>query len=199
MARAVFLDRDGVINRKPREGDYITRWEHLHFLPGVAEGIALLNRAGFCVIVITNQRCVEKGLVTRSELESLHRQMTESLACAGAALLAVYYCPHELEPVCRCRKPAPGMLLDAARDHGIELAESWMVGDSAIDIQAANNAGCKAVRLVSENAAADERKRILPGPDSADMVAVSFLDAVSQLLGSANGIRPLAAVRAANR
>ena len=84
MSRAVFLDRDGVINQRPPEGEYITRWEDFHILPGVAEGIALLNHAGFSVIVVTNQRCVAKGLMTESDLQQMHERMTDFLARAGA-------------------------------------------------------------------------------------------------------------------
>lgn len=136
MNSAVFLDRDGVINRKPPEGDYITRWEDMELLPGVVEGIALLNQADFCVIVITNQRCVAKGLISVAGLEDIHRRMTETLARSGASLDGIYYCPHDLEASCSCRKPAPGMLLEAARSRGIDLPSSWMVGDSDIDVEA---------------------------------------------------------------
>ena len=101
MSRAVFLDRDGVINQRPPEGDYITRWEDFHILPGVAEGIALINRAGFSVIVVTNQRCVAKGLMTEADLQQMHERMTGDLARAGAKIDATYYCPHEIEPPLR--------------------------------------------------------------------------------------------------
>src|SRR5271168_5259751 len=114
MSRAVFLDRDGVINQPPPEGEYVTRWEDFHVLPGVVEGIALLNRAGFAVIVVTNQRCVAKGLMTVADLEKMHGRMTDVLARAGATIDETFYCPHELNPPCGCRKPAPGMLLRAA-------------------------------------------------------------------------------------
>jgi D-glycero-D-manno-heptose 1,7-bisphosphate phosphatase len=181
VTRAVFLDRDGVINQKAPGGGYVTRWEDFHLLPGVIEGIAQLNRAGLRVIVVTNQRCVAKGLLTEAELEKLHRQMCEHLRPAGARIDAIYYCPHELEPACDCRKPAPGMLLEAARTHGLELATSWMVGDSDSDIQAGKNAGCRTARLAgkkrTENDAAIDRPA-----GEADIVAASFLDAIEQIL-----------------
>jgi len=181
MTRAVFLDRDGVINRKPREGDYVTRWEDFHILPGVAEGIALLNRAAFLVIVVTNQRCIAKGLMSAAELEKMHERMTELLAKAGAIVDGTFYCPHEIEPACDCRKPAPGMLLNAARLHGIELSASWMIGDSDIDVEAGRNAGCKTVRLWSTEEALDKAGR-LPGTTcNSDITATSLLDAISQI------------------
>jgi D-glycero-D-manno-heptose 1,7-bisphosphate phosphatase len=175
MMRAVFLDRDGVINRKPPEGDYVTRWEDFHILPGVAEGIALLNRAAFLVIVVTNQRCIAKGLMSAAELERMHDRMTEVLAKAGAIVDGTFYCPHEIDYGCDCRKPAPGMLLNAARLHDIELSASWMVGDSEIDVEAGRNAGCKTVRLIPAAEA-------IPGARcGADVVAGTFLDAIRQI------------------
>jgi D-glycero-D-manno-heptose 1,7-bisphosphate phosphatase len=149
MRRAAFLDRDGIINRKAREGEYVTRWEDMEILPGVAEAIALLNQAGFLVIVVSNQRCVAKGLITTAELDALHRRMCQALARAGATIDAIYYCPHEKHPPCRCRKPEPGMLLDAARDHDIDLAASWMIGDSDADVEAGRRAGCMTAVVAS--------------------------------------------------
>src|SRR5271156_4170588 len=143
MSRAVFLDRDGVINQRPPEGEYVTRWEDFHILPRVAEGIALLNHARFSVIVVTNQRCIAKGLMTEVDLEKMHERMTDDLARAGASIDATFYCPHEIEPPCDCRKPAPGMLLSAALLHGIDLRTSWMIGDSDNDMEAGRKAGCR--------------------------------------------------------
>lgn len=179
MNKAVFLDRDGVINQKPSEGDYVTRWEDFHILPGVAEGIALLHRAGFSVIVVTNQRCIAKGLMTVVELENMHQKMTEHLAGSGAIIEGTFYCPHEIEPVCECRKPAPGMLLEAARLHGIDLSTSWMIGDSDIDIQAGKNAGCKTVRLMAGEEAPAQRASA--STTQADITSRSFLEAIRRI------------------
>jgi D-glycero-D-manno-heptose 1,7-bisphosphate phosphatase len=194
VTKAVFLDRDGVINQKPPEGDYVTRWEDLHILPGVTEGIAQMKRAGFDVVVVTNQRCVAKGLLTVADLEKLHQQMSEFLARAGAAIDAIYYCPHEAEPVCRCRKPAPGMLLDAARERGIELWASWMIGDSGIDMEAGRNAGCKTARLLTESV--DEGRCDSAALSSIDVIAPSLLDAVAQILKRENAAGSLETTRA---
>jgi D-glycero-D-manno-heptose 1,7-bisphosphate phosphatase len=173
MIRAAFLDRDGVINRRPPEGQYVTRWEEMQILPGVPEAIALLTQAGFCVLTVTNQRCVAKGLLTAAELESIHKLMCQDLAALGAEITEVYYCPHELEPPCGCRKPAPGMLLTAARVHEIDLRASWMIGDSDIDIEAGRNAGCRTVRIVTGEEVAKE---------GADLLAQSLLEAVHQVV-----------------
>jgi len=182
LSRAVFLDRDGVINKRPPEGDYVTRWEDFHILPGVAEGIALLNRTGFSVIVITNQRCVAKGMMTEADLQHMHERMTGVLARAGAKIDGTFYCPHEIEPPCDCRKPAPGMLLSAARLHGIDLRKSWMIGDSDNDVAAGLNAGCKTARVTATNATSSERARISDATITADINASSLLDAIHQIL-----------------
>ncbi len=173
MNRAAFLDRDGVINRKPPEGQYVTRWEEVHFLPDVARAIALLNRASFRVIVVSNQRCVAKGLVPAPALEAMHQRMCEELAANGARIDAIFYCPHEKHPPCSCRKPAPGMLLAAARAHDIDLTASWMIGDSKIDVETGRNAGCKTARVLTNDGTATL---------NCNVVASSLLEAVDKLL-----------------
>ena len=174
MNRAAFLDRDGVINRKAREGEYVIRWEEMQILPGVAEAIVLLKQAGVRVIVVSNQRCVAKGLITIAELEVLHGRMCGAVASHGAKIDALYYCPHDTQAFCCCRKPQPGMLLDAARDHDIDLSASWMIGDSPADVEAGRSAGCKTALLAS---GADNLKT------NADIVAPSLFEAVRQILG----------------
>jgi|SRR5215469_1318682 len=175
--RAVFLDRDGVINRKAPKNGYITSWENMRFLPGVAKCLRLLNQAGFRVFVVTNQRCVANGLLTCQELESIHRQMCEWLCAAGGRIEAVYYCPHGMQPPCTCRKPAPGMLLTAAREHGVDLAASWIIGDSEVDVEAGRNAGCKTVRVLGHEGTTN---------GGADVVARSLIDATYQILQMEN-------------
>jgi D-glycero-D-manno-heptose 1,7-bisphosphate phosphatase len=151
----------------------VTRWEDMHFLPDVHKCIALLNRAGFKVIVVTNQRCVAKGLLTSQGLDAIHREMCRWLAAKRARVEGVYYCPHEKQPPCGCRKPAPGMLLAAARAHQIDLSASWMIGDSEVDVEAGRNAGCKTVRLLTNSQ---------PMESNADVVARSLLEAIRQIL-----------------
>ncbi len=172
MNRAAFLDRDGVINVKAPEGQYVTRWEEVRFLPGVPAAISKLNESGFRVIVISNQRCVAKGLVTSAEVEALHRRILKELANQGAVIDEVYFCPHDTEPKCDCRKPAPGMLLRAAKDHQIDLQASWMIGDSAADVAAGKNAGCKTVLI---------GRRALSSAAAPDLLAESLLDATEKI------------------
>jgi D-glycero-D-manno-heptose 1,7-bisphosphate phosphatase len=173
MKKAAFLDRDGVINCKAPEGQYVTRWEQMEFFPGTCEAIRLLNQSGYFVVIVSNQRCVAKGLITASDLESMHARMVRDFAAAGARIDAIYYCPHELQPACACRKPAPGMLLDAAREHQLDLSASWMIGDSAHDVEAGRRAGCKTARVTGEGNSAG---------DGADVVASSLLRATEKIL-----------------
>jgi D-glycero-D-manno-heptose 1,7-bisphosphate phosphatase len=185
MKKAAFLDRDGVINRKAPEGQYVTRWEEMQFLPGVCEAIHLLNNAGFLVVVVSNQRCVAKGLITTDELDSMHARMRYEFAAAGATIDAVYYCPHEIQPLCSCRKPRPGLLLDAARRHNLNLAASWMIGDSECDVEAGKNAGCHTARLLGDDKSMD---------GDADVVASSLLDAAHKILQIDADLPPITVV-----
>jgi D-glycero-D-manno-heptose 1,7-bisphosphate phosphatase len=173
MNKAAFLDRDGVINPNAPDGGYTTRWEDFHFLPGVAEAIALLNRANYLVIVVTNQRGVAKGLLTIQTLEDIHLKMTTHLAAAGARLDAIYYCPHGSDQPCACRKPSPGMLLSAAHDHDIDLKNSWMIGDTDSDIEAGKHAGCRTIKITNDATGA---------ASTADYSSVSLLAAVRKVL-----------------
>jgi D-glycero-D-manno-heptose 1,7-bisphosphate phosphatase len=172
MKQAAFLDRDGIINRKAPEGQYVTRWEEMEFCPGASEAICLLNRAGFLVVIVTNQACVARGLMTAAELECMHARLSFTFEAAGATIDAIYYCPHKNEPPCSCRKPKPGMLLQAARIHNIDLARSWMIGDSARDMQAGRAVGCNTIRVMDDVGSTD---------GSPDMVASSLLDATSRI------------------
>lgn len=179
MKKAAFLDRDGVINERAREGEYTTTWEEMRILPGVAQAIGLLNRAGYLVVVVTNQRCIAKGLINSSQLEDLHKRMCDELARGGGIIDAVYYCPHDFAPPCDCRKPKPGMLLQAAREHDIDLATSWMIGDSARDTGAGKAAGCRTIRLLEDGEAPDAE---------ADVVAASLLEAAAKVIEPENRI-----------
>jgi D-glycero-D-manno-heptose 1,7-bisphosphate phosphatase len=174
MKKAAFLDRDGVINQKAPEGGYILRWEEFQLLPAVSEAITLLNRGGFLVVVVTNQQCVARGLITMEGLEEIHDKMRSQLAATGARIDAVYYCPHGSEESCDCRKPGAGMLLAAAKEHKIHLEDSWMIGDSERDIAAGRSAGCSTVLITGGNPKAEG--------SVADRRADSLLSAVEQIL-----------------
>lgn len=148
--KAVFLDRDGTINEYV---GFLRRIDDFRLMEGVAEAISKLNEAGWLVIVVTNQPVIARGDVSVDELEEIHRKMETLLGEKAAYVDAVYYCPHhpdkgfegerpEYKMVCSCRKPEPGLLHMAARDYNIDLKSSWMVGDSAVDMEAGTAAGC---------------------------------------------------------
>lgn len=146
-AGAVFLDRDGVLSVE--DGAFVTRPEDLRLLAGAAEAVAKLNAAGWKVVVFTNQSAVGRGLLTAETLDAIHDRLRQELAAAGAALTAVYACIHHPTAGCDCRKPLPGMLLQAAREHNIDLAKSYAIGDSPRDIAAAHAAGCIPLLVLS--------------------------------------------------
>jgi D-glycero-D-manno-heptose 1,7-bisphosphate phosphatase len=145
----------------------------MDFFPGVREAVGSLHRHGFFVVVVTNQRCVAKGLISVAELESLHRRMRQEFEAAGATIDAIYYCPHENVPPCSCRKPRAGMLLQAAADHSIDLKASWMIGDRMADIEAGRAAGCHTALVGSE----DDGET-----GGADLVAHSLQDVSRKIL-----------------
>lgn len=147
--RAVFLDRDGTINV---EKEYLHRPEEFEFIPGVPEAIRLLRTAGFRVIVVTNQSGVARGYYDEQAVEVLHRHLDGELARYDTGVDAYYFCPHHpvegigpYRTVCDCRKPLPGMLVQAASDFGLDLATSYIVGDKLADVEAGLAAGCRPV------------------------------------------------------
>ncbi len=146
--KAAFLDRDGVINEKAPEGEYIARWEEIRFLPDAFSAVSALARAGFKIIVATNQRGVALGKVRSVDLEEIHRRMREEFSRQGIVLTGIYVCTHDYADQCSCRKPQPGLLIRAAAEHGIELPSSWMIGDATSDIEAGKRAGCRTARIL---------------------------------------------------
>ncbi len=178
IKKAVFLDRDGTINV---EKDYLYRPDEFAFIPGAVEAIRLLNRAGYLVVVVTNQSGVARGYYDEAAVKRLHEHIEQLLGVAGAHVDAWYHCPHHpdgREPYnrdCDCRKPLPGMLHQAAVDLAIDLAASWMVGDKAIDIEAGQAAGCRPI-LVLTGYGADERHKLPHGvPCCPDLHAAAEL------------------------
>jgi D-glycero-D-manno-heptose 1,7-bisphosphate phosphatase len=158
MKRAVFVDRDGTINV---EKDYLYRIEDFEFVGGAPEAIRLLNEAGWFVVVVSNQSGVARGYYTEEDVDNLHRYIAAELGKSGARVDAWLYCPHHpngkgsYSLPCRCRKPKPGMLLEAARRFDIELASSVMIGDKLVDIEAGRAAGCRSI-LVRTGYGADQ-------------------------------------------
>lgn len=145
MQAAAFIDRDGVINE---ELHHVHRIEDFHLLPGAVEGLSTLAAAGFALVVVTNQGGIAKGLYTPADFHTLTAHMRTHLASRGVQLAGVYHCPHhpegtvpEWSTACDCRKPQPGLLLQATRELGLDPSRSVMIGDKLSDMQAARRAG----------------------------------------------------------
>lgn len=139
--RAIFLDRDGVICKN--RSDHVKSWAEFEFLPGVKHALTNLSQLGLPIVVVTNQGLINRGLATAAEVEEIHRQMTAELAAVGARIDRIYTCPHRPDEGCGCRKPEPGMLLQAARELNIDLVGSYLVGDALTDLTAGNRVGCR--------------------------------------------------------
>ena len=175
--KAVFLDRDGTINKYV---GFLTNIDDFKLLEGTAEAIKKINQSGYLAIVVTNQPVIARGEVTFEQLNEIHNKMETLLGQQGAYLDAIYYCPHhphsgyegevkELKIECECRKPKPGMLMKAAKDYNIDSENSYMIGDSENDVLAGKNAGCKTVLIGKEDYHQDK-------------TASSLLEAVEEIL-----------------
>jgi len=188
--RAVFLDRDGVINVplwNPVEGKWDSpyRLEDFRLLPGAAQAIRLINEMGYLAVVVSNQPGVAKGKCSPELLDAITRKMLSELGQEGAWLDAIYYCLHHpearveaLRVVCYCRKPKPGLLLQAARDLGIDLEHSYLIGDQRVDIEAGLAVGCRSILV---NGLGPVIKEMLVG-GSPPPVASSLLTAVQEYI-----------------
>jgi D-glycero-D-manno-heptose 1,7-bisphosphate phosphatase len=165
---AIFLDRDGVINRKMPEGDYVKDWSEFSFLSGVLKAIRMLKQNGYLIAVITNQRCVAKGIITEEGLKEIHESMLNEIRQYGGDIDAIYFCPHDVSDGCDCRKPEPGMILKAINDFGacnmeVDLEKSYAIGDSEKDITSAKVLGIKAIKIGEHSPEADINKKDLLG------------------------------------
>ena len=178
--KVVFLDRDGTINKYV---GFLRNIDEFELLPGVAEAIRKINEGSYLAIVVTNQPVIARGEVTVPELQWIHNKMETLLGAEGAYLDAIYYCPHhphkgyegeipELKIDCDCRKPKPGMLLQAVRDFNIDLSQSWMIGDGENDVKAGKAAGCRTALIGTEDY-------------GQDIKADSLLSAIERILGEA--------------
>lgn len=180
MKRAVFLDRDGTINI---EKDYLYQINDFEFIPGAAEAIRMLNQAKIMVVVVTNQSGVARGYYTEEDVENLHRHIATELARSGAHVDVWLYCPHHPDGrgsyalPCTCRKPLPGMLLDAAARHDIDLESSAIIGDKRADIEAGQAAGCRTILV---RTGYGEKEEQFVGPHT--VVCDDILSAVKCLL-----------------
>ena len=148
-APCVFFDRDGIVNIVPEGVYYVSRDEDFHISPHFWDALAVTLRKGYRAVIATNQKGVFTGATPLAELHRIHDRLRREAEERGLRIDGVYYCPHG-EP-CACRKPKPGLLLDAARDLYLDLARSWMIGDKPRDCEAGQAAGCAGTLLVSED------------------------------------------------
>ena len=172
LKQAIFLDRDGTINV---EKNYLIDPADLVLLPGVGEALRRSQEAGYLLIVVTNQSGVARGFFTTSDVENLHKHLQRELRPYGVQIDAFYLCPHHPEygaGPCDCRKGEPGMLLQAAREHHIDLAASWMIGDKSSDIEAGSKAGCRSI-LVRTGYGVQEGQGLPPATLITDSLAAA--------------------------
>jgi histidinol-phosphate phosphatase family protein len=139
--KTIFLDRDGVINRNPPNKGYVRKWAEFTFIPNARKAIRELTESGYRIIVITNQAGIGRGLYSEQSLADIHSRMVDEISKTGGTIDAVYYCPHHPDAGCECRKPKPGMLIRAAREHNIELSNAYLIGDVPTDIEAGQRVG----------------------------------------------------------
>jgi len=183
--RAVFIDRDGTLNE---DIGYVSAPDELAIYPWAAEAVRMINESGLLTIVITNQSGIARGMYSEATLGSIHSRMIEELASKGARIDAVYYCPHHPDvgdaryrTACECRKPRTGMLDRAAREHDVDLAQSFVIGDKASDMKLAENVGARAALVLTgygrETLAHPDR-----WPCAPEIVAENLLEAVKQIL-----------------
>lgn len=182
---AVFIDRDGTINE---DIGYVSRADDLIIYPWAAEAVRLINNSGRKVVVVTNQSGIARALYDEATLAEIHNRLIEELASRGARVDAIYYCPHHPEigderyhKACECRKPQPGMLNQAAREHKIDLARSYVIGDKASDINLASSVGARSTLVMTgygrETLANSDLWRCKP-----DLIADDLLQAVKLIL-----------------
>jgi D,D-heptose 1,7-bisphosphate phosphatase len=178
--RAVFLDRDGTINE---EVGYLKRLEDLKLIPGSSEAIRLINDAGMKTVVVTNQSGIARGFFGEEFVETVHRSLSEMLRREGAFIDRFYYCPHHptagkapYRKACQCRKPEPGMLLQAAQDLNLDLAQSYVVGDMLKDLTVAQRVGAKGILVRTGYG------RLITATDKPAYIAEDLLQAVKWII-----------------
>lgn len=187
-SQAIFIDRDGTLNE---DIGYVSAPEELILFPWAAQAVRLINRAGLKAIVITNQSGIARGMYTEETLNDIHSTMLELLSRQDARIDAIYYCPHHPEAGsaryrlnCDCRKPKTGMLETAAREHRIDLADSFVIGDKASDIELARNAGARSA-LVLTGYGRETREHPDRWPCKPDIIAENLLEAAERILDTA--------------
>ena len=181
LKKVVFLDRDGTINQD--SADYIKDWSEFNFLPRSIEAMRNLTEAGFTIIVITNQSAIPRKLISPAELENIHTKLKAAVRTGGGQISDIFFCPHMPEDGCDCRKPLPGLIIQAQKKYQIELAASVMVGDSAKDIECARNAGCGHSILVKTGDYQKAASHLTAADLAADYLAADLYEAAELIMG----------------
>jgi histidinol-phosphate phosphatase family protein len=162
---AILLDRDGVLNQKAPQAQYIGLPDQVVWLPGALDALRNLKEAGYRVILISNQAGIARGMLTWEGLHAVEDRMRHDAVMAGGKIDAIYVCPHHWDEKCDCRKPSPGMLFRAQREHHLDLSRTWFLGDDERDIQAGEAAGCKTGLVTSDKSLKDWVAEILVSQD----------------------------------
>ena len=176
---AVFLDRDGTICE---EMGYVNHVDRLRIFPFAAEAIRRLNEARIPVIVLTNQSGVARNIFPESLVHEVHKKMISELAAGGAHVDGIYFCPHKTEDACECRKPNPGLLDRAAREHALDLAASWVVGDRYADLEMAHAAGGRGILVMTGYGRGEYELHHARWPRQPDALADDLTEAVRRIL-----------------
>ena len=182
LKKVVFIDRDGTINQD--SDAYIKNWSEFKFLPRSIKALCDLTAAGCALIVITNQSALPRKLITLAELEKIHSKLKATVERKGGNICDIFFCPHMPEDGCNCRKPAPGLIIQAQKKYDIDLAASVMIGDSARDIASAHNAGCGRSILVKTGKYQEATSALAAAHLAADYVASDLYDAANWILAS---------------
>lgn len=180
LNKVIFLDRDGVINQD--SPDYIKKWAEFFFIPGSITAICDLSRAGFDIIIVTNQSGIGRKLIKPSDLNEMHENLTQKIAASGGRIKDIFVCPHRPEENCICRKPCSGMIDAAQRKYTVDLTTATMVGDSAKDIECGQNAGVGRTILVKTGNYKTAQKILAEKSIQPDYVAFNLFSAAKWIV-----------------
>jgi D-glycero-D-manno-heptose 1,7-bisphosphate phosphatase len=181
---AVFLDRDGTIGE---ELGYVNHIDRFQIFPYAAESIRALNQANIPVVVVTNQGGIARNIFPESLVHEVHKKMVAELAAGGAHVDAIYFCPHKSEDACECRKPNPGLLHRAAREHALNLAGSWIVGDRYGDLEMGRTTGSRGILVMTGYGRGEYELHRTTWPRQPDALAENLRDAVRLILRNGGG------------
>lgn len=180
LHKAIFLDRDGVINRDSKE--YIKSWSEFEFLPRSIAALNLLRQQRYSVFIITNQSVINRKLASLQTLHQIHSKLKMEVRSGGGLITDIFFCPHTPEDRCLCRKPKPGLILSAQNKYNIDLPSSYMIGDRAKDIECARQAGCGHALLVRTGDYPKAKKELSSKGIIPDHIAADLFEVVQWII-----------------